>query len=125
MMNYTLNGHEPVEEPDVLKWAIWFEKKDASRVVRETEFGNGCVVSTVFLGIDHGFGFSKDPILFETMIFGIPRQEGYQERYSSWDEAVEGHNQAIEQLRSMLTASGLCEDADLLAELDKAVAEDK
>lgn len=47
------------------------------------------VISTVWLGIDHSFGFGK-PLIFETMIFGGPADQ-YQDRYSTLAEAEAGH----------------------------------
>ncbi len=52
-------------------------------------------VSTVFLGIDHGFGMWDYPILWETMIFGLPDNEDYQERYTSAEDAIIGHHSAV------------------------------
>jgi hypothetical protein len=54
---------------------------------------DGVRVSTVFLGIDHGFG--DRPLWFETMIFGGPHDE-YQERYETYEQAEEGHKRALE-----------------------------
>lgn len=59
---------------------------------------NGVKVSTVFLGIDHSFGFdicsdtdkAKGPILWETMVFGGP-MDSYMERYRSAEAARQGH----------------------------------
>lgn len=66
---------------------------DAWRVAR-TEVGD-VVVSTVFLGIDHGYG--DEPLqLFETMTF--PGEDQW--RYSTWDEAEHGHAQVVDELRS-------------------------
>ena len=84
---YILNGHEPVEEPDLLKWALWIETAD--RHVRDTMQGD-VRVSTVFLGLDHNFYDDGPPILFETMVF-IGDGGGEMERYSTWAEAEEGH----------------------------------
>ena len=85
----------PVE--DVKTWAAWYEKAD--RKVAHTEVPElGADVSTVFLGLDHQWG-DGPPILFETMIFGSDL-DGYQERYSTWDEAIEGHELAVELLQS-------------------------
>lgn len=60
---------------------------------------NDETVSTVFLAIDHNYDYSSNPkpILFETMIFGGYR-DGDQERYSSWDEALEGHNRIVNEI---------------------------
>jgi hypothetical protein len=50
-------------------------------------------VSTVFLGIDHGFGEAA-PVLFETMVFG-GELDLFQDRYATWNEAVAGHRLAV------------------------------
>jgi hypothetical protein len=49
------------------------------------------------LCIDHRFG-SGPPLLFETMIFGEEDDE-YQKRYSTWKEAEEGHQIAVNYAR--------------------------
>lgn len=84
----------PVVEPDLIKWVKSFETMD--RIVKKTQLSHGVKVSTVFLGLDHSFGGSK-PILWETMIFG-GEHDGYQERYSTHDDALSGHDKAIAML---------------------------
>lgn len=94
MGNYILDGKNPVKCDDLIEWAMWFEK--ANRHVSVTNLPDDVRVSTVFLGLDHSFGFgSGKPILFETMIFG-GEQDGFCERYETWDEAEVGHQKAIE-----------------------------
>lgn len=78
-----------------IEWAKWFENVE-NRIVKKTTIRD-IEVSTVFLGLDHSFFSDKKPILFETMIFG-GEQEGYQERYSTWAEAEEGHQKACEMV---------------------------
>lgn len=67
------------------------------RTVAKTKIGD-VMVSTVFLGIDHSFGRGP-PMLFETMVFGGPMDQ-YQERCSTWDEAVEMHERLVARVRS-------------------------
>lgn len=55
-------------------------------------------ISTIFLALDHNYFGIGPPILFETMIFGGP-QDQYQERYTSWIEAEEGHKRAVFRAR--------------------------
>lgn len=50
-------------------------------------------VSTVFLGLNHNYG-DGPPLIFETMIFGGPMDQ-YQDRYSTEEEAMAGHNFAV------------------------------
>lgn len=89
---YILVGHELVEEPDLLTWATWFE--DADRQVADSIQGD-VRVSTVFLGLDHGWGGRAQ--LFETMVFvGDESQDC--ERYATWDEAEAGHARWVMQV---------------------------
>ena len=86
--HYILDGHKPVLV-DLMTWAHWFEKAD--RHVAQKIQGD-VRVSTVFLGLDHQWG-EGPPILFETMIFG-GKHDQYQKRYSTWNEAEQGHRVA-------------------------------
>jgi hypothetical protein len=86
---YKLEGGQPVECTDLLDWGRWFETAD--RTVARTAV-NGAEVSTVFLGMNHNFGFSNDdkPVLWETLVFGGDL-DGEMERYCTLDEAKAGH----------------------------------
>jgi hypothetical protein len=77
---------------DLLTWALWF-KDDEARRVGWTEI-NGVEVSTVFLGLNHNFMPGGAPLWFETMIFGGEHDQ-YQERYSTLEEAMRGHDRAV------------------------------
>lgn len=98
-MNYILNGKEAVHEPDLLKWCKWFEENE--RIVKQDNI-NGIKVSTVFLGIDHQY-LEGPPLLFETMIFGGEHDQ-FMERYSSWEDAEQGHKHALELVMGTNTA---------------------
>jgi hypothetical protein len=61
-----------------------------------TDFnGDDVRVSTVFLGLDHSWN-NLGLILWETMIFGGEHDQNYQERYTSYEDALEGHQKAID-----------------------------
>lgn len=54
------------------------------------------IVSTVFLGIDHSFGVSGPPVLFETMVFGIEDVEYEpQWRATSLEDATANHMRGL------------------------------
>lgn len=93
-INGILNGEEVIREPDICKWAEWYASHD--RHVGKDEVGDQGV-STVFLGIDHGFG--STPQWFETMVFGGLNDE-YQERYQTYAEALAGHKRIVESVKS-------------------------
>lgn len=102
-----LDDHSVVGCDDLATWAFWFE--DFDRQVADTQTDNWRV-STVFLGIDHGWG--GVPLLFETMVFGGPRND-FQMRYGTWDQAVAGHAeevartiQAVREVNAIAVDSG-------------------
>jgi len=102
--HYVLIGKLAVPEPDLLKWAEWFEKSsvDDSRIVARTQVG-GILISTVFLALDHSFNFSNDPeilpILFETMAFKGGKGDDTW-RCGTWEEAEAQHAAAVAQVRA-------------------------
>ena len=88
-----LQGKEVVPCDDLMTWAGSFQNKD--RILKK-DFVNGVEISTVFLGINHGFGGPAK--WFETMIFG-GKHDQYQDRYSTYDEAMEGHQKALDLVK--------------------------
>jgi hypothetical protein len=76
-------------------WGGWFRTSE-SHLLAEDQIGEVCI-STVFLGLDHQFG-DGPPLLWETMIFGGEHDQ-YQERYSTREEALAGHQAALDLVR--------------------------
>lgn len=96
---FKLDGHEVVACDDVLEWAQWFET--AERHVAE-DVVEGFRVSTVFLGLDHGFRHRGPPVVFETMIFSPDGDTEAMDRYTTWEEAEAGHARMLQGLREEL-----------------------
>lgn len=69
--------------------------------VGKTKINKEELVSTVFLGLDHSYGDSKEPTLWETMIFGGEHDQ-YQRRYTSYDDAVIGHEMVVNMVRGIV-----------------------
>lgn len=88
---YVLRDRVAVPVASVDDWARDRESKVNRRVAAEVV--GDVRVSTVFLGLDHGYG-DGPPLIFETMIFGGDH-DGEQWRYSTWQEAEEGHAAAV------------------------------
>jgi len=88
---YILRDKKPIICEDIIKWGKWFN--DAERHVKLDELPNNVKISTIFLGLDHGFRTGKI-LLFETMIFGGEHDE-YCERYETWEQAEIGHQKAL------------------------------
>jgi hypothetical protein len=72
-------------------------KDREGRQVARDQVG-GLLVSTIFLGVDHGI-HRQTPALFETMVFGLKDDRGYTRRYATWDEAVKGHAEVLAEVR--------------------------
>lgn len=97
IMYYILDGKQPKQIHDLEEWYKHFALEN--RILKKTKIGDA-EVSTVFLGIDHAFG-KGEPILFETMVFG-GNYDQYTKRYSTWDEAIHGHQLVCEKIISRL-----------------------
>lgn len=95
--HFILDENKNVIPASLLEWGEFFENTREERIVNRTEI-NGLRVSTVFLGLDHSFDGSLH--IFETMVFKKKSEVGYCERYSTWQEAEEGHKRAIEWVKN-------------------------
>jgi hypothetical protein len=84
-----------------IAWAEAFESN--ARQVARTEVAPGIEVSTVFLGLDHNHGGKGPPLLFETMTFD-DYEGGDCWRWSTWDEALAGHEMAVAGLKRAIAA---------------------
>lgn len=107
-------------EPDIPFWRDWYDiapdgtvkqietkeqwnnyvHRDPNLPVSEggkriggTEVSPEVWVSTVFLGLDHGWN-STSPVLFETMIFG-GKHDDFTMRYCTYSAAKAGHETAV------------------------------
>jgi hypothetical protein len=72
----------------------WMEN-NPDRITVKQEHINEIYVSTVFLGLNHSGWYDDIPILWETMIFEGEHDQ-YQERYTSYEDAVKGHQVALD-----------------------------
>lgn len=110
MGSYILHGKTPVPEDRLIPWAEWIENNN--RHVAATRIGN-LWVSTVFLGLDHNFDYSRvhNPILFELMVFqsGESHREYpvdlEQRRYTTWWNALRGHKRMVRRIRKEVFGS--------------------
>lgn len=73
-------------------------ESDEGRIVAVDKLDADVTISTVWLGIDHNWG-RGEPIIFETMVFGGPHA-GNCERYSTEQEAREGHVAMVAKLNA-------------------------
>lgn len=80
---------KPYEE-----WALWLENNRNERHLGNDTLSDGTRISTVFMGLDLSFLEYWPPVLWETMIFGGPHDQ-YQERYTSKEAAIKGHEKAL------------------------------
>lgn len=92
------NGN-PRPEPDLMKWAKWFEKQEQRRICR-TDIGE-IFVSTVFLSLDHNFGMNGPPILWETMVFGGALDQECNRCSGSREQAEAMHQDMVERVNAV------------------------
>jgi hypothetical protein len=118
---------QPIEPEE---WAVKHGDLEYLRVA--VHHVRGWTISTVWLGIDHGWG-STVPIIFETMIFapgdvhigGDDDLDDYQERYATVAAANAGHDRALAAVLERL-GPGAARDviAGEVPDLDPAVVVD-
>jgi hypothetical protein len=98
---FILIDREPVECPDLIYWAEWFESHQEDCRVAHTIVGGLWEVSTIFLGVDmsaraiFGQPGGGPGEIFETIVFRLAfkRRTGNQTggRCGTWAEAVAQH----------------------------------
>ena len=103
-MWYILDNNHKLVTSTGIESSKWMEENPKRKTVGYDELtdlnGDDVRVSTVFLGLDHSWlGYGK-PILWETMIFGGQNDQAYQERYASYEQALEGHQKAINFIKT-------------------------
>lgn len=69
-----------------------------------TTLSDGRIVSTVWLGLDHNYEKTGEPLIFETMVF--PSSNEYAEtecvRYATEEEAIKGHKEMVAKHRKLI-----------------------
>jgi len=99
-MNYIIDENKNiVQEPDLIKWANWYETHN--RHIGKDYVGRA-KISTVFLGIDHNLNRVGPPILWETMIFGGPLDMEQFRCAGSWEQAEAMHEEAVETVERIM-----------------------
>jgi hypothetical protein len=93
--HYFLNEDHTYRPCELMEWAKQFETID--RHVGEDDVDNHRI-STVWLGLDHNY-WGGPPLVFETMVFKPNGEENYCVRYTTWDEAVGGHQKAVQWVK--------------------------
>lgn len=93
---FSLDGETVKKITDIDEIPAAFNMKNRRLALDKLGEGNG--VSTVFLVMDHNHGDSKTPVLFETMVMYKGEEIGMY-RYSSVEQALTGHREALEALK--------------------------
>ena len=97
------SGEKPMRCDDIEVWAHWFEDFECRRV-GATYLAHGKIfVSTVFLGVDHSFGFDdKAPVLWETMVFDQENSCECTRCAGNREQALAMHAAMVERIKAVL-----------------------
>lgn len=96
MTYYKIDENHNIQKCTAEEWSKNYEFRDRHVDWDEIEDHK---VSTVWLGLDHNYSGEGDPLLFETMIFNPQGNDIYCRRYSTWEEAEDGHQIALMHLQ--------------------------
>ncbi|EOV8094091.1 hypothetical protein ACOKWN_003863 [Vibrio parahaemolyticus] len=97
---YRLGEDFNVYPSSLEEWA--FGDRPTKPIQQEDVFGTW--VSTIFLGLDHGFNWYPDvvtvyrPVLFETCLFGGLDYSDVVRRYECYDDAIKGHREVVDEV---------------------------
>ncbi len=94
----------PVPEPNLIKWGMWFQQNSEKRIVKQESIC-GINISTVFLGLDHGW-MSPVPILWETMTFA---EKGAKEPLDQDCDRCSGNREQAEAMHERMKAKVVAE----------------
>ena len=120
---YVLDAdHNPValdlaDPQHMAMWSAFMFDGESNRRVAWDRVTKGIAVSTVFIGIDHGFAALLDnevalPMVFETMVFDADADDDGNlcYLYATWAEAEVGHARVVAEIRERLKA--VSDDSD-------------
>lgn len=82
------------EEADRLYGDADYKRVARTEIISAADPKAMFTVSTVWLGLDHGWGDGK-PLIFETMVFGGSMADELCQRYSTEAEAEAGHREVV------------------------------
>ena len=95
--HYILENQKPVP---CLDYDGWARLSSQQKHVSLNYIGRKDWISTIFLGVEHGYECGK-PIIFETMIFcEDEKYDQYQERYTDFYEAAARHLEILDAFRN-------------------------
>ncbi len=99
--HYILDEHDDlVEETGYAKWAQWIMANEEQTIIGLTRVGKW-IVRTEFIGLDMSYG-DEEKLVWESGVFESdddPWAVGFR-RYTSRNEAVLGHAEMIEEVRT-------------------------
>ena len=99
-MYYKLDENKNVVSCSLEEWCDHIERRvlNYSKHVADEEI-DGKRVSTIFLGLDHQWQENGPLQVFETMVFDGSHHDIYCDRYSTYQEAEEGHKKAVQWVK--------------------------
>lgn len=101
---YVLDDNNTLMPATMLESARFFARLGQQRRRVGYDMVGGCLVSTIFLGLDHRFSDHGPPLVFETMVFvGGDGGAVLVERYSTWSDALIGHRAKVRELEGLAT----------------------
>ena len=82
----------PVSTSSIIEWGEFMQSE--KKIIQQNKVDE-YVLSTVFLGVDHRWIGSPDPVLFETMLFDGKGDPVFTNRYFTYDQARAFHNEYL------------------------------
>lgn len=104
-----------------ITYSQWSERFESdSRVLGKTEI-DGVMVSTVWLGLRHGTDDQGNPYIFETIAFNSIGEDIWLNRYTSLQDALEGHLETVQKyvVEALKFRFGMVDTEDMFNKIDR------
>lgn len=97
-----------------------------TRFIGKTDI-DGIMVSTVWLGLRHGTDDQGNPYIFETMVFNSIGEDIWVNRYTTLQDALQGHLDAVAQytLQALQFRMGIVDTDEMFNKIDRYLEDEQ
>lgn len=90
-------NNQVIEAQDIYHHQRWWETNKHQTILGINHLPDGTIISTRFLAMNWELGF-ENPVLFQTKVFKNQKFQDFQENYTTYEEAINGHLAALNEV---------------------------
>lgn len=90
-------NNQVIEARDIYHHKAWWSVNLKQTIIGLNHLPDGTIISTRFLTMNWEMGF-ENPVLFQTIIQKNPKFNDFQENYTTYEDAINGHFVALNEV---------------------------